>query len=332
MAKYVGKFYHDYIESFLDFIVPKNKKVFIADIDLEKIDFDKNKEKFDYVIISDVLGYIEDIQEYLNKAKNLLEDDGRIVITQYNSLWEPILRIASKIGLRKSLRTEQNWLSIGDIDNFARLVGMEKIKSGTKMILPLGIPILSFIFNKIISNLPVFNRLGIFHYVVLRKTGKIFEQKKLPSVSIVIAARNEAGNIEKNVEVLPELGDFTEIIFVEGNSTDNTYDEIVRVAEKYKNIKKIKYGKQDGKGKGDAVRKGFDMAEGDILMIYDADMTVPGKDIEKFYNAIVENRADFINGSRLVYPLEKESMRVLNIFFIGEAKSAQSDALFPAPL
>ena len=104
------------------------------------------------------------------------------------------------------------------------------------------------------------------------------------------------------------------MIFIEGNSKDNTFSEIKRVAEKYKGTKRIKYAKQDGVGKGDAVRKGFDMAGGDILAIYDADMTVPADEMEKFYRAIIENKGEFINGSRLVYPMEKESMRVLNFF------------------
>ena len=129
---------------------------------------------------------------------------------------------------------------------------------------------------------------------------------------MIVPARNEAGTIEKIVQQIPELGAFTEIIFVEGHSNDNTLAEIKRVVEKYKGKKGLKYSVQPGKGKGDAVRLGFEMAEGDILAIYDADMTVPAKDLEKFYNAIADGKGEFINGSRLVYSLEDESMRSLN--------------------
>ena len=112
---------------------------------------------------------------------------------------------------------------------------------------------------------------------------------------------------------MPSLGSHTEIIFVEGNSTDETLVEITRIKEKYPH-KDIKIMQQDGKGKGDAVRKGFDAATGDILMILDADLTVRPEDLPKFYEALVRGDGEFINGSRLVYPMEDESMRLLNIF------------------
>lgn len=308
MNKFFADYYHNYLNSFLNFLVPANKKILTLKFEI------KNEPQggHDYLIISDALGYVYDIQKYFTEIQKYIKDDGRVVITQYNSLWEPILRLASVMGLRSALKIEQNWLSINDIKNFAELANLDVIKSGTKMIMPIYIPLLSSFLNKYITNIFPFSRLGIFHYVVLRKNKR--ENKNLPSISIVVPARNEAGTIEKIVKELPELGSFTEIIFIEGNSKDDTYDEIVRVAEKYKNTKRIKYGRQDGIGKGDAVRKGFDMATGDILTIFDADMTVPAKEMSKFYDAIVQNKGEFINGCRLVYPLQKESMRVLNIF------------------
>lgn len=261
---------------------------------------------------SDVLGHVYDIELFLRQSKQSVGDDERIVITQYSALWEPILRVASALGLRTGV-IEQNWLSLNDLKNFSNLAGLEVVKSGTKMLIPIYIPFISSFVNSFVSNIWPFSHLGIFHYSVLRKTESKFPENRA-SLSIIVPARNEAGTIERIAKELPNLGSFTEIIFIEGNSTDNTYEEIQRVAEEFKN-KKIKFAKQKGKGKGDAVRMGFDMAEGDILAIYDADMTVPAREVEKFYNAIVENKGDFINGSRLVYPMQKESMRVLN--FLG---------------
>jgi glycosyltransferase involved in cell wall biosynthesis len=227
-------------------------------------------------------------------------------------LWEPALRLASRLGWRQG-PIEQNWLSPHDLENFAYLAGFEVVKSGTKMLVPFYFPLLSVFCNKFLVNIFPFTRLGLFHYVVIRRSER--EQlSKLPSLSIVVPARNEAGTIEKIARELPELGSGTEIIFIEGNSHDNTYAEIERVAQLSFGAKIIKFAKQSGKGKGDAVRKGFEMASGDILTIYDADMTVPPEDVLKFYRAMVEGRGDFINGSRLVYPMEKESMRLLNFF------------------
>jgi len=308
MRKYFSRYYHSYLNSFLNFLVPGNKKTIVLEPEIKN----KPQEYYDYVIISDVLGYVYNIQEYLAKTRNFIKDDGRIIITQYNSLWEPILRFASALGIRKTLKIEQNWLSLNDLKNFVYLAGFETIKSGTKMIMPIYIPFVSWLLNKFISNIFPFSKLGIFHYVVVKKNKSINFQNS-PSVSIVVPARNEAGTIEKIVQELPSLGFFTEIIFVEGRSSDNTLPEIKRVASAHKTGKKIKYAVQDGKGKGDAVRKGFEMAEGDILMIYDADMTVPARELHKFYDCLVNNKGDFINGSRLVYPMEKQSMKFFNI-------------------
>jgi len=310
-----NKYYYNYLEGFLKFLTPENKKVLrvqVGDNSFWKKEKNTPDFTYDYVIATDVLGYVNDIEGFMREASRLIKSDGRIIITQYNALWEPILRLASKLGLRMP-SIEQNWLSMADLRNFAYIAGLEVVKSGSKMIMPKYVPLLSAFLNKIIANIFPFSRLGIFHYIVVRKLNVISLTEK-PSISIIVPARNEAGTIEKIVKELPELGLSTEIIFIEGNSTDNTFAEITRVAEKYKGKRKIKYAKQGGRGKGDAVRLGFNIADGDILTIYDADMTVPPFEMERFYRAIVENKADFINGSRLVYPLEKDSMRVLNFF------------------
>jgi len=314
------RYYYSYLASFVGFLVPPGAHTFV--IDQHMVTKGGRvalvARGYDYIVVSDTLGHINDIQAFFREAKKSIRDDGRLVITQYNALWEPVIRIASYLGLRQK-NIEQNWLSLLDLRTFTHLAGLEVVKSGTKMLMPIYIPFISHILNRYIANMWPFNRLGLFHYVVVRKP----EPRNVvgstswipnPSFSIIIAARNEAGTIEKIVKELPEVGAFTEIIFVEGNSTDNTYEEIERVARAYGTKRKISFAKQDGKGKGDAVRKGFDMATGDILAIYDADMTVPPEEMSKFFDAIAENKGDFINGSRLVYPLEKDSMRVLNFF------------------
>ncbi len=291
--KFWKRYYYSYLKSFIDFLRPENSR--------------------DYLVASDVLGRVRDVNEFLTGAKSSLGPAGRIIITQYNALWEPILRLASKLGWRTGA-IEQNWLSLGDLKNFAYLAGFEVVKSGTKMPAPIYIPIISSLFNRFLANLWPFSRLGLFHYLVLRKSGNLIFDTP-PSLSIIVPARNESGTIRKIIQELPSVGSFTEVVLIEGNSTDDTFVEIERVAKEYGARKKIKYAKQVGRGKGDAVRLGFEMATGDILAIYDADMTVPPAEIKKFYDAIVQNKADFINGSRLVYPMEKESMRVLN--FLG---------------
>ncbi|HAY34131.1 MAG TPA: glycosyltransferase [Ignavibacteria bacterium] len=266
-------------------------------------------EKFDFIIISDTIGYFDDVQKSFEQIRKLCGDDTRIIVTYVNFLWLPVLNLAEFLRL-KMPQVRNNWLNIDDIKNLLDLSGYDVIKSGRKFLMPVYIPLLSAFMNKFIANLPLLNKFCLTEFIISRC---IFPERADQTVSVVIPARNEKGNIESIVNRLPEMGSDTEIIFVEGNSTDDTYDEIKRVSQKYSSHRNIKFFKQDGKGKGDAVRKGFENASGNIFMILDADMTVPPEDLTKFYNAYVNGNGEYLSGTRLVYPLEKESMRTLNI-------------------
>lgn len=269
-------------------------------------------EKFDYIVLSDTLGYLEDIQKTFNELKKIIHPGTRILISYHSFLWEPLLWLAQKLGL-KMPHQRLNWLNRGDAINLLELEGYEVIKSGRRYLFPVYIPVLSWIMNKYIAHLPIFNNLCLTGYIVARLSQTRPQGNNDFSVSIIIPARNEKGNIEEAVMRIPKMGRNTEIIFVEGNSTDETRSEIERVCEAYKDKRDVKFLVQDGKGKGDAVRKGFDHASGDILMILDADLTVPPEDLPKFYDAIATGKGEYINGTRLVYPMEDEAMRTLNI-------------------
>jgi hypothetical protein len=303
-----GRFYHAYVDSVITFLVPKGKRVLQVD---ESFSGFEQGHMYEYVVMSDVLGHVHDVEEFLREARGALAPNGRVVVTQYNSLWEPLLRLASALHLRAPSE-EQNWLSPHDLRNFLYLAGFETIREGNKMLLPIYVPLLSSFCNTLLANIWPLSKLGLIHYVVARPLPSA--RTDSPSISIIVPARNEAGTIERIVKELPTLGAYTEIIFIEGHSKDKTLAEIERVAAAYTDTKHILCATQDGKGKGDAVRKGFAMATGDILAIYDADMTVPPEDVEKFYRAIVSGAGEFINGSRLVYPVEKGAMRILNFF------------------
>ena len=266
-------------------------------------------DSFDYVVMSDVIGFLDDIEQVFLSLRGVCHERTRLVITYHNYLWEPLLQLAEFLHL-KAKQPLQNWLSKQDIENMLYLAGFEVIKKGNKMICPVWIPIVSHVVNKIISNSPLFSRLGLIQYFVARPQSKVTKDY---SVSIVIPARNEKGNIENAVMSLPNFGSKQEIIFVEGHSIDGTWEEIQRIKLKYGNRKNICSVIQKGKGKGDAVRLGFQIAQGEILMILDADLTVLPKDLPKFYRALASGSGEFINGSRLVYPLGEESMFFFNI-------------------
>lgn len=279
------------------------------EMDAENVEIN---EKFDYIVISDTLGYFEDIQKVFREIKKIVGGETRVIITFHSFLWTPFLRLAEILRL-KMPQNRLNWLNRDDIVNLLSLEGYDVIKSGKRFLMPKKIPLLSNLINKYIANLPIINSLCFTGFIIARPISWLTDNDKNKTVSVIIPARNEAGNIENAILRTPPLGRSTEFIFIEGNSADDTYNEIIRVSEKYKGQYNIKYSKQDGRGKGDAVRKGFNMASGEILMILDSDLTVPPEELLKFYEAIASGKGEFINGSRLVYPVEKEAMPFLNM-------------------
>ncbi|MFH0805617.1 MAG: glycosyltransferase family 2 protein [Patescibacteria group bacterium] len=307
-----NKYYHQDIKKFLKFSVPKDASVLKIDCSKGKIPVKKLKisKKYDYIIALDLIGFSTDIQKTFQQIYKMTHSKSRIILTYHSYLWEPILKIAEQLKLKRP-QSFQNWLVSSDIQNLLYLAGFEIIKKGERLLIPKYIPLISTLFNQYFAKLPLLRSLCLTRYFIVRPYSKRKLLEK-PSVSIVIAARNEKGNIESAVQRIPEIGSHTEIIFVEGGSTDDTFEEIKRIQQKYSK-KDIKVFKQSGKGKGDAIRKGFSKAKGDILMILDADLTVKPEELPKFYKAIVSGSGDFINGCRLIYPLEKESMRFLNI-------------------
>lgn len=265
--------------------------------------------KFEYIIFSDTLSKISDIQNMFSQVRKNCTPNTRIIMNYHSFLWLPILDILEKLNL-KAPQNRTNWLNTADITNLLDVESYQIIKSGSRFVFPIYIPILSPLINKYFSQLPLFKLLNLTNYIIARPLQ--IEDNKALTVSVVIAARNEKGNIENAILRTPQMGKHTEIIFIEGGSTDGTYQEIIRISKKYKDLD-IKYAKQDGHGKGDAIRKGFAMASGEVLMILDADLTVPPEDLTKFYNAIVSGKGEYINGCRLIYPMENEAMRTLNI-------------------
>jgi ubiquinone/menaquinone biosynthesis C-methylase UbiE len=273
----------------------------------------KLEKKYDVIILSNLVGYLLDIQHVFEELKKVCHEETKIIITYYNIFWEPLIKFAEFIGIKKN-GPKQSWLSTKDLANLLYLSGFETYKQNSSMIFPFYVPLLSGFLNKFISRLPVFNWFALNQYTFAQPVLKIDDQEsnRKYSTTVLIPARNESGNIENAILRLPDFGKHIEIIFVEGNSTDDTWEKIQEIQAKYSKTHDIKIMQQPGKGKGDAVRAGYNIATGDILMILDADLTVPPEQLPKFYNAIAQNKGGFINGTRLIYPMEKNAMRFLN--------------------
>jgi ubiquinone/menaquinone biosynthesis C-methylase UbiE len=341
-----GAYYHRELEKYLRFLIPANSSIIEIgcgtgntlaalnpsrgvgiDISPKMIEIAKKKfphlqfevgdledlqieEKFDYVLIIETIGHVDDIQVAFNELHKVCKPETRIIIVYYNYLWEPVLKFAEFTGFRMKHLLE-HWLPLEDIANLLYLSDFEVIKKGYRFLLPVYIPFISAFFNKFLANMPFFWKLSLLETIIARPKKKRKPPEEV-TCSVIIPCRNEKGNIEQAVLRVPDMGKHTELIFVEGHSKDQTLEECERVKAKYSS-KDITVLVQDGKGKGDAVRKGFAHAKNDILMILDADLTVPPEDLPKFFTAIASGKGEFINGSRLVYQMEKQAMRFLNL-------------------
>jgi SAM-dependent methyltransferase len=265
-------------------------------------------ETFDVIILSDLVHDLWDLQEVLVSARSLCEPHTRVILNFYSRLWELPLGIAKSINLARPV-LQQNWFTAHDVGNILELSGFETLRSWQEVLLPVSIPLVSSFANRFLVKLWPINHLGLTNFLVARPAAEPRSCK--PKVSVIVPAMNEAGNIEAIVDRTPEIGAGTEIVFVEGGSSDNTWQTIQEVAEAHPD-RDIKTMQQPGKGKGDAVRHGFAAAEGDIFLILDADITVPPEDLPRFVDALTSGHGEFINGVRLVYPMENAAMRPLN--------------------
>lgn len=287
----------------------KHPELHFIEADAHQINMD---EKFNYVILSDLVNDLWDVQTVFQQIQQFTEPQSRIVINTYSRLWEAPLLVARKMGLGRPTLF-QNWLTIGDIRGLLSLSGLEMVRHWEEILWPLPTPILAKLLNRYIAKIWPFKWFALMHFIIarpMRKDLKVDPQKV--KVSVIVPARNEAGNIQKILQSVPEMGAGTEIIFVEGGSKDETYHVIEKEIGQcpQRNCRLLR---QSGTGKGDAVRLGFSHADGDILMILDADLTVRPESLPRFFEVLVSRKGEFVNGVRLVYPMEKEAMRLLNL-------------------
>jgi ubiquinone/menaquinone biosynthesis C-methylase UbiE len=275
---------------------------------------------FDYIIVSDLVNELWDVEAVFELMARVSGPQTRIAINTYSRLWELPLAMVRRVGLANPT-IAQNWLTPQDLENMLYLSGFEMIRRWQEVLFPLRIPAVDSFFNKYLVKIAPFRMGALTNFLIARPSWqrKVAGDRK-PLVSVVVPARNEAGNVENVFRRVPEMGAGTELIFVEGHSTDDTYAAIERSAANYPD-RRVKILRQTGRGKGDAVRAGFAEAEGDILMILDADLTVAPEDLPRFYEALRSGKGEFVNGVRLVYPMEAQAMRFFNLignkFFAG---------------
>jgi hypothetical protein len=264
---------------------------------------------FDTVLIQDTTDTV-DIQAMLDHVRGVCLPHTRIIIFTYNHFWEPLVSLAEKSNL-KTPKTEPNWLSVRDYEGLLHLSGLELLRVSRRLLMPFGIPLLSHLINKFIAWMPGVNRLNLCHFIIARPAAQPRPASDF-KVSVIIPCKDEKGNVRSAVERMPQLGRETEIIFCDDKSTDGTADEVRRMKAEFpqKNIRLV-----DGPAisKSRNVWTGFRAATGDILMILDADLTVMPEELPRFVEAIASGKGEFINGSRMVYPMQGQAMKFANM-------------------
>jgi len=268
-------------------------------------------ETFDVIILSDLINDLWDVETVFRRILPLTTPQTRILLNYYSRVWAPLLAITEKLGL-STPKLSQNWLVVEDVNTLLYLAGFEVLRNQPEILWPLPLRPLSALFNRWLVKLWPFHHFALTNVTIARPIPGT-PPADPPRVSVIVPARNEAGNIAEILRRTPEMGAGTELIFVEGHSSDNTYETIRQELPRSGRCGKL--FQQTGKGKGDAVRLGFAQASGQVLMILDADITVPPEDLPKFYEALVAGKGDFINGVRLVYPMHDQAMRLFN--FLG---------------
>jgi hypothetical protein len=269
------------------------------------------RERFDYVILSDLVSDLWDVQTVLERVASLCTSRTRLIVNSYSRLWELPLAAARKLRLANPL-IERNWFSIEDLSNLLNLCNFEVIRHWEEILFPLRLPLFDTLCNRYLVRLFPFRFGALTNFLIARPLVRTATLERKRSVSVIVPARDESGNIAQILQRVPEMGAGTEIVFVEGHSKDDTFATIERCIADYPH-RRCKLLRQRGVGKGDAVRQGFESAEGEVFMILDADLTVAPEDLSRFHEALSSGRGELINGVRLVYPIEGRSMRFFNL-------------------
>jgi len=282
-------------------------KAFLEQINSEQLDV----SEIEYLCLVESISDLYEIFEFFRLMSEVLPSKTKILVSNFNWIWFPLFHLTGLLNLTRR-RTYGQFLYNKDIECFLEMSGWETVKQHRRFLLPFRVPVLSLILDDLFMRLPLINRLSVNTFFTIRKQTGPPEQEDY-TVSIIVPCKNEEQNIAAIVERIPSIGLSTEIIFVNDKSEDRTAETISAYQKQYP-TKKIVYVDGPGRGKGLAVRSGMERATGAICMILDADLAVAPEDLPQFYVSLKLRRADFIHGTRMVYPLAKDAMRVPNLF------------------
>jgi ubiquinone/menaquinone biosynthesis C-methylase UbiE len=268
----------------------------------------KINEKFDYVIMVDVVDHVYDVMDVFENLFKFCKPTTQIILTTINPWWDPILMLMEKIGA-KMPEGPHNFIEKRNLSKMVELLDFSISYSGYMLLFPKYIPVLSFLANSLGTRMWGISKCSAVQYMIIQPTVKNKTDLGY-GCSVIIPCYNEAGNIEEAVKRVPQMGRGTEVVVVNDGSKDKTA-EIVRGLQ-LPHVTLIDYS--PNRGKGNAVKAGFDAAQNEVIMILDADISTPPEELPRFFNPLNQGRCQFVNGTRLVYPMQEQAMRTLNLF------------------
>ncbi len=267
-------------------------------------------ETFDYIIMVDVLDHAYDLMKVFQRLSRFCKPTTRIILTTGNPWWEPVYSLLEKIGA-KMPKGPHNAIEKGNLRQIFQMMDLKINYSGFMLLFPRWIPVLSYLANSLGVRIWGINRLSAIQYMIVQPTAKNENNLGL-GCSVIIPCYNEQDNIEQAIRRVPSMGACTEIIAVSDGCTDGTVQKVKDLQREIKNLKLIEYS--PNRGKGHAVRKGFEAATQDVLMILDADISTPPEELPWFFAPLNKGICQFVNGTRMVYPMQAQAMRTLNLF------------------
>lgn len=294
-----------------NFFIEKSHNLDFLNVDTNE-DLNKiliNNTKYDCIVLSDMFEVNDDILGLLKLLKKNLNNDGTILLTSITPIWDGVLSILEMLNLKNKSK-KRSYIHLNKLSAVLDTINFQITGKRTRQYFPFKLFYFGNIINNFLEIILYFFNFGIRSYFTIKEIEDTAEKDVL-SKTIIVPAKNEEGNLNELINRIPYLGNNVEVIISCGISNDNTLGMAKSLKSDNFIIKVIE---QTSKGKANAVWEACEQSSNDLIAILDADLSVDPEELSSFFELIETKKCDFVNGTRLIYSMEKGSMRFINNF------------------